>query len=80
MRIIYYCLFWISFAACGITKLPGDAGSTGSPPSPGRELAPAAGRLVGGAWTADIQLGSMTSQASTSGEGWAVHGSAPLNP
>jgi hypothetical protein len=46
---------------------------------PGRELASAAGRLTGGTWTVDIQLGSLASQSNTSGGSWTVRGGAPLH-
>ena len=50
------------------------------PPPPGRELAPAAGRLTGGTWTVDIQLGSVVSQSTISGGSWSVRGGTPIQP
>jgi hypothetical protein len=68
-----------------------DAGADGAPAPdapdmppppvpPGRELASAAGRMSGGGWTADVQLGSLTSQSNATGGTWTAKGGAPLNP
>lgn len=85
---------WIALVSCGSVSphdmpappdvppdMPSDLGSDAMPaPSPGRELAAAAGRLGGGAWTVDVQLGSMTPQSPASGETWTARGGAPVNP
>jgi hypothetical protein len=88
MRVMFLSL-WVALASCGSVSEPapaGDAppdmGADAPPaplPSPGRELAPAAGRLVGGQWTIDVQLGSVTSQSSARSGAWTMHGGAPLN-
>jgi hypothetical protein len=88
MRVMLLIL-WVALASCGAVSDPAptsdappdtseDAPPT-PPPSPGRELAPAAGRLVGGQWTVDVQLGSAISQSSASSGAWTIHGGAPLN-
>jgi hypothetical protein len=87
MRAMYLSL-WIALASCGsvsepapATDAPPDMGVDvpAAPPSPGRELAPAAGRLVGGQWTVDVQLGSVVSQSSAGGGAWTMRGGVPLN-
>ena len=50
------------------------------PPAPGRELAAAAGRMTGGAWTVDVHLGSVMSQSTITGGGWSVRGGTPIQP
>ena len=49
-------------------------------PSPGRELAPAAGLLTGGTWSVSVQLGSVVSQSNISGGSWSVRGGTPIQP
>jgi hypothetical protein len=50
------------------------------PPAPGRELAPAAGHLSGGAWAVDVHIGSVVSQSTISGGSWSVRGGTPIHP
>jgi hypothetical protein len=49
-------------------------------PAPGRELAPAAGRLTGGTWAVDVHIGSVVSQSSISAGSWSVRGGTPIHP
>jgi len=56
-----------------------DAPVVGNAP-PARELATAAGRMTGGTWTVDVQLGSLASQSAASGGTWTARGGSPLNP
>lgn len=87
MRVMCLSL-WALLVSCGSVSEPAPASDAppdmapdapAPPPSPGRELAPAAGRLVGGQWTVDVQLGSVVSQSSASGGALTMHGGAPLN-
>ncbi len=85
MTTIRICLASIALAACSVdsktlevdaspaidAEVAPDAPPT-PPPSPGREVVPAAGRLTGGAWTVDVQLGPIHQPASQTG--------APLHP
>lgn len=93
MRVVFV-LLWIAAIACNGRVLDDrvdDAATPGAdapveppppppPPVPGRELASGAGRLTGGPWTVDVQIGSVADPSSASGEGWTVRGGAPLNP
>jgi hypothetical protein len=87
MRLICLTL-WIALASCGsvhepapsVDAPPDMATVAPPPPASGRELATAAGRLVGGQWTVDVQLGSVISQSSATSGAWTLHGGAPLHP
>jgi hypothetical protein len=78
MRILCISI-WLVLAACGTVDAPVPPDpSVLSPPS--RELAPASGRVSGGAWTVDVQLGGPAMRPGTGGSGWAVRNGAPLIP
>lgn len=85
MTAFRLCLVGLALAACSVDNkmLEIDAGPAIDaevmpdtqpvpPPSPGRDLTPAAGRLTGGAWTVDVQLGPIHQPASQT--------AAPLHP
>lgn len=46
----------------------------------GVEIVPAGGRLTGGGYTLDVQVGHATSQAPATGGGKQVEGNAPIKP
>jgi hypothetical protein len=48
-------------------------------PRPGRDLAVAAGRMSGGGWTVEVQLGA-TDQTASSGGAARMTSAHPLNP
>lgn len=74
MRVVLLSL-WLALVACGsVDSLP-----PVPPPAPGLELAPAAGRLSGGAWTIDVQLGTTINSSRTTGGSWTVRGGTPLS-
>lgn len=58
----------------------GDAGDpVAPPPTPGRAITGAAGRMTGGTWTADVQLGEVHGSRTTGGPFTTIT-AAPLNP
>ena len=75
-------------AACGTVNDKPTTDATPQPDAPpvapappaGQELATAAGRMTGGSWTVDVNLGSVASQSTSSGGSWTVRGGSPLNP
>jgi len=95
MRVLHFSI-WMAFCACGTVdnRVTGpdtnavdaapdtDSGSVVEPlpPSPGRELATAAGRLSGGSWAVDVHLGSVVDPSNASGGNWTARTGAPLNP
>ena len=79
----------LALAGCGKVESAGDAGAgagadadadVGDAPvgRPSQEISPGAGRMAGGAWTLDVQLGSTFDQPSAGG-GWSFRGHTPAD-
>lgn len=51
-----------------------------TPAYPATQLAPSGGRVTGGGYTMDVQLGQPTSQAPASGGGKTIQANTPIKP
>jgi len=88
LRSVSLSLLIATAIGCGSGTGTGDVDATsdapvppGPPPqTPGQALRPGAGRLTGGAWSLDVELGGAVEQRRATGNGWTLRGTTPNHP